>query len=349
MDANMVKQFSRIIDRTLPEIYPLCTKISRLDMLDFCWMLKSAGVDIIEISSEMLARIGKLPDGLEFIVRVRKLEDIEMCVNNHVKRIVLGKYLLTDGAVEMIKAGRLETVLELRVNSIEGIYRLEQLVNHRHFAAVDCIRILGLDAVPSNEWLDAARKVRAATGKMLDICAGNRFFTAVSAALEGMTGGMDFVTVSFNGFGCFAPLEELLAALKVHFGSELKADLSMLPKLGSFITVHTRCKIPAYKPVIGESIFVYESGIHAAAIDKNPAAYEPFEPSLVGRKRELAVGKHSGRYSILKKMSQLGLDVSQAELSVLLEQIRDISIRNGRSLENEELLDIYRESCNFNH
>jgi homocitrate synthase NifV len=349
MDTNPAKLSSKIIDRTLPEIYPLCARISRLDTLDFCWMLKSAGVDIIEISSEMLSRIGKLPEGLEFIVRTRSPADIERCINNHVKRIVLGKSLLADGPAEMIRAGGLEAALEMRVNSIDGIYRLEQLENNRSFAGVSCIRILGLDAVSSNEWLAAARKIRDITGKRLDICTGNRFFTAVSTVLEGMTGGMDFVTASFNGFGCFAPLEELLAALKVHCGGGFKADLGVLPKLSSFVTAHTRRKIPAYKPVIGDRIFVYESGIHAAAIDKNPAAYEPFEPSVVGRKRELAVGKHSGRYSVLKKLSQLGLDVSRAELSVLLEQVRDMSIRNGRSLENEELLDIYRGSGNIGH
>lgn len=344
MDANPAKPVSKIIDRTLPEIYPLCARISRLDVLDFCWMLKSAGVDIVEISSEILARIGRLPGGLEFVVRVRKPEDIDLCIKNHVKRIVLGKSALTDEAAGRIAAGGLEAALELRVNAIERIYLLERLTGYRQFDVVRCIRLLGLDAVSSDEWLAAARTVRGITGKTLDICTGNRFFTAASTALEGMTGGMDFVTVSFNGLGCFAPLEELLAALMVHFGGKLKADMSVLPKLGSFITARTKCRISPYKPVIGESIFVYESGIHAAAMGKNPAAYEPFEPSAVGRKRELAVGKHSGRHSVKEKMSELGLEVSQAELSVLLGHIRDTSIRNGRSLNNEELLEIYRES-----
>lgn len=243
MGSDNAKSTARVIDRSLPEIHPLCSKLSRLDMLEFCWMLKSAGTDIIEISGEILAILGKLPEGLDFIVRVRTEDDVALCVRSRVKRIVLDEALLESGAAGLIKSGDFTAALEVRANSIDGICRLEQLVDLCNFPLVGCIRILGLDAAVSDEWLGAARKVRSVTGRLLDICAGNAFSMGTSTSLEGMAGGMDFVTASFGGYGGFTPLEELLSALKARYEGMAEADLGMLPGLRDFISGHVRRRL----------------------------------------------------------------------------------------------------------
>ncbi len=66
----------------------------------------------------------------------------------------------------------------------------------------------------------------------------------------------------------------------------------------------TYCKLPNNKPVIGKDVFKYESGVHVAGIQKNPATYEPFKPELVGLERKLALGKHSGKNSIIFKIER---------------------------------------------
>lgn len=254
MGANNIRLLSRIIDRSLPEIYPLCSKISRLDMLDFCWMLKSAGAGIIEISPEILAIMGKLPEGLDFIVRARTADDMGLCARSRVKRIVVGKALLESGAVGLIKDGGFTVVLEVRINSVDGLCRLERLPELPSFPLAGCVRILGLDAAASDEWLDAARKVRSVTGRMLDICIGNTFSMGTSTSLEGITGGMDFVTASFGGYGNFTPLEELLSALKARYGEMPEADAGALKKLGDFVSGHVRRR-PVPKPDADKRIF----------------------------------------------------------------------------------------------
>lgn len=242
LNTKSMSLYTTIIDRTLPEIYPNRAKISRLDILDFCWMLKSTGIGIIEITPEILSLIGKLPEGLEFIVRVKNVEDIVMSINCHAGRILLGKSLLGGEAAELIKTGGLDAVLELRVNSIDGICRLENLPAFRNFAAVSCIRILGLDAVASNEWLEEALKIRADIGKKIDICIGNKFQMGTSTTLEGVAGGVDFATVTLCGFGSFTPLEEMLAGIKTQFFSNPEYDPVRLSKLAGFISEHTRHK-----------------------------------------------------------------------------------------------------------
>lgn len=64
-------------------------------------------------------------------------------------------------------------------------------------------------------------------------------------------------------------------------GEKITEDISILRKMRQQYERIVYSKVPNNKPVIGENIFKYESGVHVAGIEKNPITYEPFKPEIV--------------------------------------------------------------------
>jgi len=90
-------------------------------------------------------------------------------------------------------------------------------------------------------------------------------------------------------------------------------------------------------------MFAHESGIHADGAIKNPKNYEAFSPDEVGLERQLVIGKHSGRASILKKFEEYGEELDNKAADWLLEKVRETSVNLKRSLFDKELVQLYRE------
>jgi 2-isopropylmalate synthase len=71
-----------------------------------------------------------------------------------------------------------------------------------------------------------------------------------------------------------------------------------------------------YQPFVGKSAFAHKGGIHAAAVKRNPKAYEHIEPALVGNTRGIPVSDLSGRGNILMKAQELGLELGTHDTEV---------------------------------
>ena len=351
MPHNPESKNTLIIDRTLPEIYQYQSKMSRLDILEFARILKSTGVDIIEINRALMQKIGKLPKGLDYIFRVHSIADIDTCVSGSIRQCVLRKsVLLLPGIADSISVSGLDATLEVNINTLEGIHNLKGLKCMKSLKAVSCLRIAGLGNITSAVWVNAVEQIKSLLAVKLDICPGNRFSLGTAAALEAVEHEMDFVTAAFAGYGreyAFTPLEELLVSMRILLNKNTKSDLAVLPELSRRFKKYTHREIPGGKAVIGKDIFKYESGIHAYGIEKDPNTYEPYDPSLVGQRRDMTIGKHSGRQSVRKKLIELGLEAGSCDLEDMLEHIREKSILSGRSLNDEEVLSLYYDIMGY--
>ncbi|TFH39971.1 MAG: homoaconitate hydratase, partial [ANME-2 cluster archaeon] len=69
--------------------------------------------------------------------------------------------------------------------------------------------------------------------------------------------------------------------------------------------------------------FAHESGIHVAAILEEPSTYELFSPELVGGKRSLIIGKHTGTKALKGIVQTMGYDLNHSQLCRLLEKVKD--------------------------
>ncbi|RLG98285.1 hypothetical protein DRO29_01255, partial [Candidatus Bathyarchaeota archaeon] len=73
--------------------------------------------------------------------------------------------------------------------------------------------------------------------------------------------------------------------------------------------------------------------------------YEPYPPELVGNKRRLTIGKHSGKAIIKHKIIEItGVEPSRDQLSKVVQRVKAI-YEGGRraSLKDEEFKEILRE------
>ncbi|HDL15081.1 MAG TPA: hypothetical protein ENH28_02830, partial [Euryarchaeota archaeon] len=153
----------------------------------------------------------------------------------------------------------------------------------------------------------------------------NDFGLATANALAGVVAGADMVSVTVNGIGersGNASLQEVALALEVLYGTESIVDKSRILLLSRLVEKYSAIRIPENKPIIGKNAFRHESGVHVDAVLKNPLTYEPFLPEVIGQKREIVIGKHSGKHAIKNKLSEMGL--YSKEYSELLGEIKRI-------------------------
>ena len=183
----------------------------------------------------------------------------------------------------------------------------------------------------------------------IEFHAHNDLGMATANAFTALDAGFQAVSVSVTGLGeraGNAALEELAMALALSDHFESRLDTTKLSVLCEVVAAASGRTIQDQKPVVGQSAFQHESGIHCAALLQNPLSYQPFLPSQVGRDEfEMVIGKHSGTASIRAHFLKKGVTVSRDEARELLELVRNMANRRKRALRPAELDLVYEQYC----
>lgn len=188
-------------------------------------------------------------------------------------------------------------------------------------AGADRIRLS--DTVGVLDPAAAGTLVRSVLGQVdlpLEFHAHNDLGMATANALAAVQAGAHSISVTVLGLGeraGNASLEQACLAVEKCLGRSTGVDPRKLPALCKAVSCLAGRPIPPDKPVVGSCVFAHESGIHVDGVLKNPATYEPFAPELVGQKRRVVLGKHSGRRSVAHVFDKAGFTVSEGELELL--------------------------------
>lgn len=206
------------------------------------------------------------------------------------------------------------------------------------------------------------------TGMDVEMHTHNDFGMATANALAGMKAGARFVNTTVNGLGeraGNAALEEVVMALNYVEGVHLPLNTSKFRELSEYVAQASGRPIPAWKPIVGANLFVYESSHRPAgaveegalpetAPETNPetasagaascetVTREIFPPDAVGLTRRFVLGKYSGVDSLKMKLAEHGLHISDQEAAAFVVRIRSKSVALKRALFDEELLDFYQ-------
>ncbi len=162
---------------------------------------------------------------------------------------------------------------------------------------------------------------------------------ATGNAVAALESGADWVDTTLLGLGERAgitPLEELIAYLVFRRG-EKRYQIKILPLAAHFVSWHAGETLSAFKPVLGRSLFFCESGLHVDGIYKNRKLYEPFPPEVLGLSHQLALGVKSGQGAVKAKLKELGITVSEEDLPLLLQRIRELAAHYSRPLSDAEV------------
>lgn len=191
------------------------------------------------------------------------------------------------------------------------------------------------------------RYLHEKTGVDIEMHTHDDFGMATANTIAGVRGGANHVGVTVNGLGeraGNAALEEVLMAFKFVYGMKMDdIDTTMFREISKYVSRASGRELPIWKAIVGTNMFAHESGIHADGAIKNPTNYEAFDPSVVGLERQIVIGKHSGRASVINKFQEYNIELTDKEAIDMLEIIRSRAVSFKRSLFDKELVKMYNE------
>ncbi len=172
------------------------------------------------------------------------------------------------------------------------------------------------------------KMVRNEVDTPLDAHVHNDIGFALANAFAACDAGVDQIHTTIDGIGertGIPSLAEVAVALTYLYKSPNDFRLDMLVDLSRLIEQYTTIKPYDSKPIVGSSAYKHKAGTHLAAILRNPAAYEPIPPRVVGNRRKIVFGELAGKTGAAYLMSILGLkqnDDSARDVAAGLKNLR---------------------------
>ncbi len=175
---------------------------------------------------------------------------------------------------------------------------------------------------------DLIEVVREHTDARIDVHTHDDFGLAGANALAGVEAGAHQMQVSVNGIGeraGNAALEEVVMAAESLYDADTGVDTTRITEVSRMVEQASDIAVPPNKPVVGRNAFSHESGIHAAGVIENADTFEPgvMTPEMVGAKRELVMGKHTGTHSVRQRLTDAGFDPTESQVRTITRRVKD--------------------------
>jgi len=170
----------------------------------------------------------------------------------------------------------------------------------------------------------------------------NDFGMAVANTIAALGAGAQEAHGTINGLGeraGNAALEEIVISLRSLYKLDLNIKTELLYNTSQLVSRLTGVHTQPNKAVVGENAFTHESGIHTQGVLANPLTYEPIAPELVGCKRRLAPGKHSGSSAIKNDLAHMGLTPTEEQFKDIFQRIKELGDK-GKSVMDADVLAI---------
>lgn len=167
----------------------------------------------------------------------------------------------------------------------------------------------------------------------------NDFGLAVANSLAAVEAGAEQIHATINGLGeraGNASLEEVVMALITRYGIKTNIKTELLFGTSEFVSRITGIKMPPNKAIVGENAFAHEAGIHVHGVLEKAETYEPITPEMVGHKRRIVLGKHTGAKAIKSKLDEYGIEVDDKQFNGIFNQIKSLGDR-GKKVTDADL------------
>ncbi|MEI6557338.1 MAG: citramalate synthase [Rhodospirillaceae bacterium] len=165
-------------------------------------------------------------------------------------------------------------------------------------------------------------------GAGLGIHCHNDAGTAVANSLAAVRAGVRMVQGTLNGLGERCGNANLVTiiptlVLKMGYSTGIK-DLAGLTAISRGFDKRLNRIPDRFAPYVGASAFAHKGGLHASAVEKDPACYEHIEPARVGNRRTILISDQAGRSNVLTRLRDFGIDVDARDprLDQLVELIK---------------------------
>lgn len=160
-----------------------------------------------------------------------------------------------------------------------------------------------------------------------DFHAHNDYDLATANVFSAIKAGISGIHTTLNGLGERAgnvPLSSVIGVVRDHFKYEMDVREDRLYHASKLLESFSGVRIPSNKPLIGESVFTQTSGIHADGDQKDDLYFNDLLPERFGRKRSYALGKMSGKASVMKNLEELGIELSKEDAKLITERVIEL-------------------------
>lgn len=191
------------------------------------------------------------------------------------------------------------------------------------------------------------KKVKNGLGNIpIEIHCHDDFGLAVAATIAGVEAGAAIISSTINGIGersGNAATEEVVMALRVLYGLDLGINLNYLTETSQLIEQLSGIKLQRHKPVVGLNSFSYESGLVVSGFIEMNFTTEAYIPEIVGQQRHIVIGKKSGKASIEYKLKEMGLVLSDADIELMVQKVKQCAIKQKSAISDEKFLELIAE------
>jgi len=159
----------------------------------------------------------------------------------------------------------------------------------------------------------------------------NDFGLATACSLAALKAGADSVHVTVNGLGeksGNADMADMALSLAGLYGAKTNIKLDRLYPLSKLVQEVSRIPVSPLKAVVGETVYVRETGSAVAQVMVYPPSVEGYSPELVGRQRDIYLSKKSGKKSIEYALEKIGASVPEEKVGELLTAVKEQGVKN---------------------
>lgn len=166
----------------------------------------------------------------------------------------------------------------------------------------------------------------------------NDFGMATACAVAAVRAGATWIQGTINGMGeraGNADICEIALALRCLYDVPVALDLTKVRDVSEVVSKSSGYTLDAWKPLVGENLFMRESGAVATQFHI-PEAIEPYSAELVNARRGIVLGKKSGPDSVDLKCRELGLTITAEQRKPILAEVKRRAIAKRGLLSDEE-------------
>ncbi len=224
------------------------------------------------------------------------------------------------------------------LDSPEYVYMLIDALKNEvgTFMLADTLGILN----PEQSYGLCGQMIKKYPGVRFDFHAHNDYAFSVANTYMAVKAGIRAVHTTVNGLGeraGNAPLSSVVGALNDHCQDvELSVDETKLNKISSIVEAFSGMRIPYNMPITGENVFTQTCGVHADGDSKAGLYHNRLAPERFGRLRKYALGKTSGKASIVKNLQELGIELDKESIAKITQRVVELGDKKD-SITTEDL------------
>ncbi len=189
-----------------------------------------------------------------------------------------------------------------------------------HYLLPDTLGLLSADEVSAS----LTDMMQSFPEQEFDFHPHNDYGLATANVMAAVNAGINTIHCTINCLGeraGNASLAEVAVVLKDKLGMQLSIDETRIGLLSRMVENFSGKWIAANTPVVGADVFTQTAGIHADGDLKGDLYVTDLSPERFARKRVYALGKMSGKASLINNLDELGISLSKEDQARVLKRI----------------------------